>query len=645
MGRAGSSRLAASGNGSGGGRLASVSSDDTAAVNVSWHGGPVMHTNTIYAIYWVPAGYSVSSGYESLINRYFSDVAADSGKLTNDYAVDPQYTDSSGPAAYNSTFGGSVVDTTAYPTSTCVDSYGAGNTSVCLMDSQLQTEISNEISAKGWPHGINDLYMIFTPQNVGSCFSYSTTHPSQDACSYEAYCGYHDDFGSGSSLTIYANIPYDAYAPAEGDCSVGVEPNGDDADATINVVSHEQNESITDPELNAWYDSSTDGDEIADKCAWGFGTTLGSTAHGAYNEVIDGDDYYLQQEWSNSDAGCVQSMAAPVSVNPPTVSGVAQDGQVLSAAGGLWTTPTPSITYQWRRCDSSGNSCSNIANATSSTYTAADADVGDTLRVGATATTNHGTTGPVYSAQTVGDRRAGAAVELAGPFDQRLDRRRRHALRRAGQLERRRDDHLHATSGSSATPAAPGCNPISGQQGTSYAIKLSDAGSTIGAVVTATNAGGGTQKSATPTALVTIPAAPTNNTLPAISGTAQTGSSLSVSQGSWSGGGAIAYTYAWELCNSAGSGCATIGGQTGPSYTVQPGDAGSTIGAVVTATNAGGGTPASAAPTAVVTVASGAVAAAVVAAAAGPGRTCTFRSASRRRRTTSAISTPTRSRS
>ena len=50
---------------------------------LKYHNGPVMHVNTSYAIYWVPSGYSVSSDYQSLINRFFTDVAADSGKTSN----------------------------------------------------------------------------------------------------------------------------------------------------------------------------------------------------------------------------------------------------------------------------------------------------------------------------------------------------------------------------------------------------------------------------------------------------------------------------------------------------------------------------------------------------------------------------------
>jgi hypothetical protein len=86
-------------------------------------------------------------------------------------------------------------------------------------------------------------------------------------------------------------------------------PNGDDADPTINVISHEHNEAITDPTLNAWRTSL--GGEIADKCDDNFGPLLGSTAFGEYNQVIGTGKYYLQQEWSNAAnggaGGCVQT--------------------------------------------------------------------------------------------------------------------------------------------------------------------------------------------------------------------------------------------------------------------------------------------------------------------------------------------------
>jgi hypothetical protein len=45
-----------------------------AAGNLIYHSGPVMHTLQAFAIFWVPAGHSMDSGYQNLLSRYFSDV-------------------------------------------------------------------------------------------------------------------------------------------------------------------------------------------------------------------------------------------------------------------------------------------------------------------------------------------------------------------------------------------------------------------------------------------------------------------------------------------------------------------------------------------------------------------------------------------
>jgi hypothetical protein len=257
--------------------------------NLSYHNGPVMHTNSVRAIYWIPAGYSVSSNYRSLIDGYFGNVAADSGKSSNVYFSDTQYYDLNAPIAYSSTFNGSVVDTNAFPANGCRDSY----TSVCLSDAQLQAEISRVIAANGWSTGLGTLYFIFTPKNVGSC--------AGSSCAFSSYCAYHSWIGSGSSATLYANMPYAAYVPAE--CGSGPSPNGDDADSTINVTSHEHNESVTDPLGSAWFDRR--GYEDGDKCGWNFGTPVGGGSGAQYNQQIGTGKYYLQQEWSNQSSGCV----------------------------------------------------------------------------------------------------------------------------------------------------------------------------------------------------------------------------------------------------------------------------------------------------------------------------------------------------
>jgi hypothetical protein len=68
---------------------------------------------------------------------------------------------------------------------------------------------------------------------------------------------------------------------------------------------------------------------------------------------------------------------------PASVSGVAQEGQLLTALGEV-DDPIATITYQWQE-NISGN-WTDIPGATSQTYTAIEADEGNTLRVVETAT-------------------------------------------------------------------------------------------------------------------------------------------------------------------------------------------------------------------------------------------------------------------
>lgn len=262
--------------------------------NLRYHNGPVMHTKASYAIYWVPAGYSVSADYESLINRYFTDVAADSGKTSNVYYSDTQYSDAGGHVAYNSTFAGSFVDTNPFPASGCSDT--VSQTTNCLTDAQLQAEVTRVVNANAWPHGGSAEYFLFTAKNVGSC-----TDSSASECSFSYYCAYHSSIGSGSSEILYANMPYADTVPSA--CDASPHPNGSEGDATLNVTSHEHNETITHPNGNAWYDLI--GYENGDKCAWNFGSNIGSTQYGGYNQLINGHAYELQQEYSNAHSGCV----------------------------------------------------------------------------------------------------------------------------------------------------------------------------------------------------------------------------------------------------------------------------------------------------------------------------------------------------
>jgi hypothetical protein len=80
------------------------------------------------------------------------------------------------------------------------------------------------------------------------------------------------------------------------------------------------------------------------------------------------------------------SSAVPVNTAVPAIAGTTSDGQTLSATTGTWTSSsTITYAYQWRRCDASGNGCSNIGGADSSSYLLRTADIGKTVRVRVTA--------------------------------------------------------------------------------------------------------------------------------------------------------------------------------------------------------------------------------------------------------------------
>jgi hypothetical protein len=87
-------------------------------------------------------------------------------------------------------------------------------------------------------------------------------------------------------------------------------------------------------------------------------------------------------------------------------------------------------------------------------------------------------------------------------------------------------------------------------------------------------------------ATIASAAAPANTTPPAVSGTAKVGSTLTVSNGTWSNN-PTSYTYQWQRCSSATS-CTDINNAVGQSYAVRNADGGNRVRADVTATNADG---------------------------------------------------------
>lgn len=129
--------------------------------------------------------------------------------------------------------------------------------------------------------------------------------------------------------------------------------------------------------------------------------------------------------------------------------------------------------------------------------------------------------------------------------------------------------------------------------GQTYLVATADIGSTLRVEVTATNTDGSAAAVSSQTAVVTAPVAPANTAEPVISGSPVEASTLTATNGTWTGTSPITFAYQWVRCGADGglpdgSDCAAIAGATSSSYTLASADVGSRLRVRVTATNGAG---------------------------------------------------------
>ncbi|MGB9184355.1 MAG: PKD domain-containing protein, partial [Solirubrobacteraceae bacterium] len=338
---------------------------------LSYHGGPVLHAESPYLIFWDPSN-QITSTEKGLLSRYLADAAAASGQSSNIYGVDRQFTDTTGFADYNQTWSSThaITDTQAYPSSGQCNVSARVVVPTCLYDSQIQAEVARLVNAQGLPTGTSGsapIYFVVTPPNVDTCNTGDTT-----TCADNVYCAYHGIFSASRHNILYADMPtYLASndpkgCQADGNTQVQA-PNGNQiTDVVTSSMSHELSETITDPITDSnlgaggWYDPIS-GNEDGDNCAFtgspsdpardvntdAFRPALGGSASSGtlYDQVINGGQYYTQTEWSNGNTTCeAQPVAAtltPAFSSPPAVvpgSPVAFDPSGSSSDAGFTST-------------------------------------------------------------------------------------------------------------------------------------------------------------------------------------------------------------------------------------------------------------------------------------------------------------------
>src|SRR5712692_7364382 len=292
-----------------------------------------------------------------------------------------------------------------------------------------------------------------------------------------------------------------------------------------------------------------------------------------------------------------RALTPPSNTSPPTISGTATQGQTLTASSGSWSGTTPiSYAYLWKRCNSSGGNCDD--RSAGQTYTLKSGDVGHRMRVSVTATNSDGSSSALSSPTAVV---AGLAPVNTSPPKLSGTARDGETL----SVTRGSWDH-NPTSFARAwlrcDSSGNNCSPISGQTGGDYRLVSADVGHRIQATVTATNQYGSTKASSNLSDVVVAKGlGPASTSPPVVSGTAQVGQKLTLSQGSWSGSTPMSFSYGWERCDSNGNNCAAISKATNAIYTVASADLGHTLRGFVRASNSFGASTATSVPTAVVT--------------------------------------------
>ncbi|MBI3756693.1 MAG: hypothetical protein HY267_01825 [Deltaproteobacteria bacterium] len=230
---------------------------------ISFHGGPVMGgTPNVYLIWygnWSQANGSDTPAGQQIVRDFVANVSG-SPYFTINQSYDLPSPGVSGQVSF-------TPGTNEYTYTT----YLFGNR---LSDSNVQSLVTSAISSSLLPRDLNGVYFVLTSSDVNERSGFCTR-----------YCGWH------TTTSTSNGIRYSFVGNANrclSSCAIqSVSPNGNaGVDGMISVLAHELEEMVTDPNLNAWYDSR--GYENADKCAWTFGQVPGTqyqVANGAWANV------------------------------------------------------------------------------------------------------------------------------------------------------------------------------------------------------------------------------------------------------------------------------------------------------------------------------------------------------------------------
>jgi hypothetical protein len=254
---------------------------------INYHGGPLLlGTSNIHYIWYGNWTLDGTSGNPTTI---LTDLANSLGGSPY-FNINTTYYNGAGTHVSNSVhFAGSSSD-----------NYSRGKT---LGDSDIQAIVAAQA-----PTDTNGVYLVLTSSDVGESSGFCTQY-----CAWHSHAtidGKDIKFGFVGDPAHCATVP-PYYTPLVCEQQT-TGPNGSSsADGMASLISHEFEESVTDSDLNAWFDRS--GEENADKCAWTFGSVSTASNGAKYNMTLStpsgsSRNFLIQQNWVNASGGyCAKS--------------------------------------------------------------------------------------------------------------------------------------------------------------------------------------------------------------------------------------------------------------------------------------------------------------------------------------------------
>ena len=221
--------------------------------NLVDHGGKVLPASHVYVIWWGPRS-AWANDVETGIGTFFSGLN------------DSTYANTAGQymrgASLSVSLSGTQSDTSNPPKRVSASTLGA------------------EVARKFGTVDPSGVYFVFT-----------SNFPSGGN-----FCAWHSATAVNGTNIAVAYMPNTTNVAGCDPGNLYGLPGSEGLRSLANVSAHEFMEAITDALISAWYDAS--GSEIGDKCAWQFQSAVTLTG---------GAQWQLQEEWSNSSSGCVQT--------------------------------------------------------------------------------------------------------------------------------------------------------------------------------------------------------------------------------------------------------------------------------------------------------------------------------------------------